>query len=222
MVNRRGRTRRSARRRPQNTVRTLTRRLARHEAGTSFKPAPTPPMWTATPWFPLTIVDSYTATTVITVETVANTIRAALGWKTAIIPGAGSVQSSPLPISFRMVSARLYGMSAQPIQLTAYELLGGKHLAKELNDIGGKSSYSSVGWRWGTQSRIDVLQETDTTSSSSTDKQKVVTVSGTANNSRLLLYLQVLFKAADAPTVSQTLAKARAPGALTLADMEII
>lgn len=210
MVNRRGRTRTTRRR--NNPIRTMTRTIVRHETGTSFKPSPTPPMWTASPWWSLTLVNSYVKDEVITVTTVANYIRLALGWN-GYVKGTSS-----LPISFRMVSVRLYGLASQPIQLTAYEILGGKHIARETNNFGGKFTYSTCGWRWGTQSRIDVLQESDLQPEGK-EKLRVCSFGGASETQKVLLYIQVLFKAADAPTASFTSLRARIP--LSLDDMEL-
>lgn len=196
MVNRRApRRRANAPRAP--VLRALTRRENRRDTGVGYKPSPTPPKWTAAPWWPLTVVTVQKEAYTFTVKDVAYLIRQSLGWD-----GYVDSKEVPLPVDFRVQNVRIYGTKSQPIQLEAYELLGGKHITKEQSDFGGKFTYSSLGFRWGTQSKIDVLNDSDKMGPDNNAPQTLFYVNGFADEGKIIVYVQVLLKAKDAPTPS--------------------
>lgn len=217
MVNRRGRPRRRASR-VRTSPRSLVRREARLQSGVAFKPSPNPPLWTGSPWFPLTVVNAYKANATIHTEHLGDMIRKALGWNDFVKSSGG--KTTKLPITFRVLTARIWGLAGQPVQLTPYEILGGNHITREIDDIGGRITYSTAGWRWGASSRIDMLQECDGGTAECTKTIPIVALQGASESAQVLLYIQVLFRAADAPSPSLQMARLTAKP-LSLSEMEL-
>lgn len=189
------RTRRPARGRTVRRRASLVKVISRRDTGFCFSPRPDPPAWKASPWWPFTLFFSFTQASSIKANQLDAVVSAALGWKD-YVKGTANI-----PMAYRMQSVRAYGLSSQPIQLDAYELISGKHIAQSFNDMGGKFTYSSVGFRWGTQSKIDILTNGDDT--------PIFYVNGFAGDSTIVVYLQVLLRALDAPVPALTMAEAR-------------
>lgn len=197
------RPRRAATRRTQRSrARLTTRALNRRESGFTFSPKADPPTWTAAPWWPFTLFLSASSNLTYKATSLDKDVSTALGWDKYV------VSSKTVPMAYRIQSVRAYGLASQPIQLDAYELVGGTHIARSINDMGGKFTYSAVGYRWGAQSKFDIL----TTNNSDT----LFYVGGGTTSAKVIVYLQLLVRAVDPPSpiVSMTRVRASATGAV--------
>lgn len=170
-----------------STPRRLKRAVDRIETGVKFVPSADPPEYSRAPWWPLTVVDSISASTQYTYKTLMTGILTAMGYTAA--------QQTAVGTSFyevRVQTVRVWGLAKQAISLTPQEVVGaGTHRMRQLADMGSGINFSRLGWRYGTVSRIDPNVNEDV---------YICHVGGDLSDTKkALVYFQVLVCIAGAP-----------------------
>lgn len=184
--------RRNPRRRAATASR-LRRLVNRVSLGARITPSTDPPVYTAGPWWPLTLVDSVAGDTDFTPEYIHKGILDMLS-----LTGA-KIGEKALVFKFRVLSVRAWGMAKQPIQLAVTETHGTKsNWVKEINDFGTPVNYSRVGWRFG-----DVFIQRVFTS---TETQTLFQVAQAGTTDKILVYIQVLIRVPNAPDPAAVMA----------------
>ena len=150
----------------------------------------------------MTVIFSLSKATEISALSIYNNIIAQLGLLQYLgpipdtWPAAKPKDIAPIPLTFRLLSVRVWGLGRQPIQLAIFETQNTDHLIKELNDYGDPIRFSRVGWKFGDVAVYDGLSK---------ETYGLFQVSGTLNDAnKALVYCQVLLRVQNAPAPALT------------------
>lgn len=180
----RGRRRRNPPRRRAANVR-LGRFITRASHGIRFNPPVDPPEYVSNPWWPITTVFNVDSDSQLQPIHVYSSVIAQLGFDDYV------KDSETIPLEMRLVSVRIWGLDKQPIQLAIYDHVGKKNRFVELSDFGSSVQYSRAGWRYGRIATYDAL--------SKDDKDVLFDVTGASSSQKILVYVQLLIRTANAP-----------------------
>lgn len=183
--------RRTRRSRTSRQPRRVRRLISRMNLGSRITPSVDPPQFTASPWWPLTVMMTVLKDTSWSPKTVHEAILASLGLTGAKYIYEG--KETALEFKFRITTVRVWGLDKQPIQLAVCDASDATstHWTHEFNDFASGVQFSRLGWRFGDVFVHRVL--------AANQEFPLFAVGQKHDNETVLVYVQVLIRMPNAP-----------------------
>lgn len=193
MVRKTNRVRSRNTRRRRNAPARNTRSVNHMVIGSRVTPPLDPPDFATAPWSTITLVIGYKPPT----TSPKSQTYTASDLHTALLEQLEFSDykkgSDTLPLEYRLLSVRIWGMSGLPISLVIYDSLGNGNKLAELSDIGTSIHYSRLGWRFGSITRSNALKPDAKEPLFSLDSE-----------TKCILYIQCMYRTRDAKPSTKT------------------